>query len=55
MIIERQNKSGFIEDNQAREAIAEFFQQNDYTDKRILVLIPDNTRSGPVGEIFKKK
>ena len=53
MVIERQNKDGFIENNQAGEAIAEFFAQNDYTGKRILLIIPDNTRSGPVGNIFK--
>jgi len=53
MVIERQNKDGSIENKQAREAIAEFFAQNDYTGKRILVIIPDNTRSGPVGDIFK--
>ncbi|MGD2093829.1 MAG: lactate racemase domain-containing protein [Phycisphaerales bacterium] len=53
MVIERQNKDGFIDNNQADEAIAEFFAQNDYAGKRILLLIPDNTRSGPIGEIFK--
>jgi nickel-dependent lactate racemase len=53
MVIKRQNKDGSVEIEQAREAIAEFFAQNDYTGKRILVIIPDNTRSGPVGEVFK--
>jgi len=53
MVIERQNKDGFIENSQAGEAIGEFFTQNDYTGKRILLIIPDNTRSGPIGDIFK--
>jgi nickel-dependent lactate racemase len=53
MVIERQNKDGYIGNDQAREAITEFFAKNDYTGKRILVIIPDNTRSGPVGDIFK--
>ena len=53
MVIERQSKDGYVENEQAAEAIAEFFAQNDYTGKRILVLVPDNTRSGPVGDIFK--
>ena len=53
MIIERQTKDGFIGNGQADEAIAEFFAQNDYTGKSILLIIPDNTRSGPVGDIFK--
>ncbi|MHC4116655.1 MAG: lactate racemase domain-containing protein [Planctomycetota bacterium] len=53
MVIERQSKNGCVEDAQAREAVAEFFAQNDYTDKRILLIIPDNTRSGPIGEVFQ--
>jgi len=52
-MIERYSKSGFLENNQTEEAICEFFQQNDYTGKRILLLVPDNTRSGPVGDIFR--
>jgi len=53
MVIESQNKNGFVTNDEVREAIAEFFAQNDYTSKRILLIIPDNTRSGPVGDIFK--
>jgi nickel-dependent lactate racemase len=53
MIIERKNKDGFISDEQSRKAIGEFFAQNDYTGKRLLLIIPDNTRSGPIGDIFK--
>ena len=53
MIIERQNKDGSVDNSQAGEAIAEFFARNDYTGKRILLIIPDNTRSGPIGDIFK--
>ncbi|UCF00514.1 MAG: DUF2088 domain-containing protein [Planctomycetota bacterium] len=53
MVIERQNKDGFITSNEGSEAIAEFFRQNDYTEKRILLIIPDDTRSGPVDEIFQ--
>lgn len=53
MIIERQNKEVFVKTGQAREAVGEFFAQNNYTGKRILMLIPDNTRSGPIGDIFK--
>ncbi|UCC21477.1 MAG: DUF2088 domain-containing protein [Planctomycetota bacterium] len=53
MLIERQAEDGFLSDAQAHEAIAEFFAQNDYTGKRVLVIVPDNTRSGPVGQIFK--
>ncbi|MDD5326947.1 MAG: lactate racemase domain-containing protein [Phycisphaerae bacterium] len=53
MIIERQNENDFVTNDEAREAIAEFFARNDYADKRILLIIPDNTRSGPIGDIFK--
>jgi len=53
MVIERQNKEACVENGQAREAVGEFFSQNDYAGKRILLIIPDNTRSGPIGEIFK--
>ncbi len=53
MVIERQNKDGYVENEQAAEAIAEFFAQNDYTGKRLLLIVPDNTRSGPIGDIFK--
>jgi len=53
MVIERQNKDGSITVGQARQAIGQFFAQNDYSGKRILLIVPDNTRSGPIGEIFK--
>jgi nickel-dependent lactate racemase len=53
MIISRENKGGFVTNEQANEAIGEFFAQNDCGGKRILLIIPDNTRSGPVGEVFK--
>jgi nickel-dependent lactate racemase len=53
MVIEKQNKDGSLSNEQAREAAGRFFAQNDYTGKRILLIIPDNTRSGPIGEVFK--
>lgn len=53
MVIERQNKEARVDFEQACEAAGEFFSQNDYAGKRILLLIPDNTRSGPTGDIFK--
>ncbi len=53
MLIERQTEDGFLSDSEADESVAEFFAQNDYTGKRVLVIVPDNTRSGPVGQIFK--
>jgi nickel-dependent lactate racemase len=53
MVIERQDKDGSVTVSQARQAIGRFFAQNDYAGKRILLIIPDNTRSGPIGDIFK--
>jgi nickel-dependent lactate racemase len=53
MLIERQNTDGFIKIEEVRQAVAEFFSQNDYAGKRLLLIIPDNTRSSPVGEVFK--
>ncbi len=53
MVIERQNKEACVDIELAHEAVGEFFSHNDYTGKRILLIIPDNTRSGPIGEIFK--
>jgi nickel-dependent lactate racemase len=53
MVIERQNKDSCVEPGQARQAVGEFFDRNNYAGKRILMIIPDNTRSGPIGEIFK--
>ena len=53
MLIERQNKEDAVDYRQASEAVGEFFARNDYKAKRVLVIIPDNTRSGPIGEVFK--
>ena len=53
MLIERQNKDGFVSLDTAREAVGRFFAQNNYSGKRLLLIIPDNTRSGPIGDIFK--
>jgi nickel-dependent lactate racemase len=53
MIIERQSKNGAVDRRQADEALGEFFSRNDYSGQRVLVLIPDNTRSGPIGDVFK--
>ena len=53
MLISRENKDAFIKPGEVAEAIGRFFVQNHYKDKRVLLIIPDSTRSGPVGEIFK--
>jgi nickel-dependent lactate racemase len=53
MMIERQSKDGFVDRREADEALGAFVAQNDFTGKRVLVLIPDNTRSGPIGDVFR--
>ncbi|MBN2591268.1 MAG: DUF2088 domain-containing protein [Sedimentisphaerales bacterium] len=53
MVIEKQNKDGIVPIEQVRKAIGTFFSKHDYTGKRILLIIPDNSRSGPIGDIFK--
>jgi len=53
MVISKGNKNGSVELSEAAEAVGRFFAQNDYTGKRILLIVPDNTRSGPVGNVFK--
>ena len=53
MLIERENKQGFVTNQQAAEAVQQFSNQYDYTGKRLLLIVPDNTRSGPIGDIFK--
>ena len=52
MLISRENQDGCIDNEQAAGAVGEFFAQNDYTGKRVLVIVPDSTRSGPIGEVF---
>jgi len=53
MVIERQNEDGCVSDAEARQAVTEFFAQHDCAGRRILMIIPDGTRSGPIGKIFK--
>jgi nickel-dependent lactate racemase len=54
MVIERQNENGAVTAQQVREAVREYFAKKDFTGKRVLIIVPDNTRSGPVGEVFKE-
>jgi nickel-dependent lactate racemase len=54
MAIERQDVNGVVTAEQVREAVREYFAKKDFTGKRVLIIVPDNTRSGPVGEVFKE-
>lgn len=53
MIIFAQDKKNDITFEKAGELIKQFFAENDYSAKKILLIIPDNTRSGPIGQIFQ--
>ena len=53
MVISKGGKNGFVELSEVAEVVGRFFAQNDYTGKRVLLIVPDNTRSGPVGDVFK--
>jgi nickel-dependent lactate racemase len=53
MVVSVYSKKTFIKHENAKETLGQFFAENDYTGKRIIVIIPDNTRSGPVGLIFQ--
>jgi lactate racemase len=54
MVIERQDANGVVSAEQMREAVSEYFAKKDCSGKRILIIVPDNTRSGPVGDVFKE-
>jgi len=49
-----ENKDGAITEQQSAEAVRCFFDQHDYTGKRLLLIVPDNTRSGPIGMVFQQ-
>jgi nickel-dependent lactate racemase len=53
MVIERQYADGVVSKEQMQEAVAEYFGKRRYAGKSVLVIVPDNTRSGPVGGVFK--
>ncbi len=53
MILLKENRESGVSLKQVRELFVQYFSKHDVQDKKILVLIPDNTRSGPIGEIFK--
>jgi len=53
MVICRENREHQIDTRQAADAVKEFFAAHRCAGKRILLIVPDNTRSGPVGKIFQ--
>ena len=48
-----QPASGLVSDREAAEAVAQACPPADYRGKRVLVIVPDGTRTAPIGLIFK--
>ncbi len=53
MVITRQSPDTPLSPDDLRTTVAEYFEKKDYEARKILCIVPDNTRSGPVGELFK--
>ena len=53
MTISVATTEGFIDPAEAAGLVNEFFGEHDYSGKRLLLIVPDNTRSGPVGDLFQ--
>jgi len=53
MIVSRENPDGLISDTEAFETLAAGLEQVDLAGKRVLVLIPDHTRSCPLPMMFR--
>jgi nickel-dependent lactate racemase len=51
--IKCQPASGLVTDREAAEAVAQACPPADYRGKRVLVIVPDGTRTAPIGLIFK--
>jgi len=48
-----QPASGLVSDREAADAVAQACPPADYRGKRVLVIVPDGTRTAPIGLIFK--
>jgi nickel-dependent lactate racemase len=48
-----QPASGLVSDREAIEAVAQACPPADYRGKRVLLIVPDGTRTAPIGLIFK--
>ena len=43
-----------LRDGDVRERVAQALPEADYRDQRVLLIVPDSTRTAPVGMMFKK-
>jgi nickel-dependent lactate racemase len=53
LLAQCQPGSGLVSDRAASEAVAQACSEADYRGKRVLVIVPDGTRTAPIGLIFK--
>ena len=53
MVISCKNAEGTVPFAQAAQAVRKYFSDANYCGKRVLLIVPDNTRSGPIGEVFR--
>lgn len=42
-----------LTDSQVMQLVAQQCEQNDFKNKKVLVVVPDHTRTAPVGQVFK--
>ncbi len=52
MLVCAEHQSGTISHEQMVKTVQEFFTRYDVRGKRLLLIVPDQTRSGPIGEVF---
>ena len=53
MLIQKVNESGYLSDEEIREVVGKAFQETDVSNKRVLIIIPDSTRTAPMPLMFK--
>jgi len=53
MICSKESEAGFLTDDDVRDLVAKAFAERRVDGKRVLVIIPDSTRTAPVGLFFR--
>jgi lactate racemase len=53
LLIQKSNVHGFLTNNELAELIAEGLRKANLRGKKVLTIIPDSTRTAPVGEVFR--
>ncbi|MDY7042294.1 MAG: lactate racemase domain-containing protein [Chloroflexota bacterium] len=53
MIIGKGYEDGYLSEGEAREVVSQALDEHDLTGKRVLVIIPDHTRTAPISLFFR--